>query len=175
VLGEPVLGDSVLGEPVLGEPVLGEPPVPTEVMLECNTDDLDPRLWPAVLAALLDAGASDAWLTPILMKKGRPAHTLHVLAPPAAAERLRTTIFRHTSTIGLRQYLIDKHALARAWSTVDVDGQPIRVKLASLGGEVVNVSVEYEDVTAAAAALGVPVKVVLARATAAAVSAPRSG
>jgi pyridinium-3,5-bisthiocarboxylic acid mononucleotide nickel chelatase len=155
--------------------VLGEPPVPTEVVLECNTDDLDPRLWPAVLAALLDAGASDAWLTPILMKKGRPAHTLHVLAPPAAAERLRTTIFRHTSTIGLRQYPIDKHALARTWSTVDVDGQPVRVKLASLGGEVVNVSVEYEDVTAAAAALGVPVKVVLARASAAAVSAPRSG
>jgi uncharacterized protein (DUF111 family) len=63
---------------------------------------------------------------------------------------------------------VDKHALARTWSTVDVDGQPVRVKLASLGGEVVNVSVEYDDAAAAAEALGLPVKVVLARATAAA-------
>jgi len=173
---------------VLGQPARRAPAgPPTEVVLECNTDDLDPRLWPAVLATLLDAGANDAWLAPILMKKGRPAHTLHVLCPPEAADRLRALVFRHTSTIGLRQYSVDKHALARSWSTVDVDGQPVRVKLASLAGEVVNVSVEYDDVTAAAAALGLPVKAVLARATAAAhqtpvnapvnapVSAPRLG
>jgi uncharacterized protein (TIGR00299 family) protein len=161
--------------------VLGQPAghAATEVMLECNADDLDPRLWPGVLSALLAAGAADAWLTPILMKKGRPAHTLHVLCPVEAADRLRALVFRETSTIGLRQYPVDKHALARSWSTVDVNGQPVRVKIASFDGEAVNVSVEYDDVTAAAAVLGVPVKVVLARAVAAAqripVSEPRSG
>ncbi|MBO0869094.1 MAG: LarC family nickel insertion protein, partial [Micromonosporaceae bacterium] len=139
----------------------------TAVLLECNVDDLDPRLWPAVLAALLDAGASDAWLSPILMKKGRPAHTLHVLCPDRTVEAVRTAIFTQTTTIGLRTIAVTKHPLRRAMSTVDLDGQAVGVKLAMLDGRVVNASVEYEDVVRAAAALGRPAKVVLAQATAA--------
>ena len=56
-----------------------------------------------MIAALLDAGASDAWLTPILMKKGRPAHTLSSWSPPTRADGVRAAIFRHTSTIGVRE------------------------------------------------------------------------
>jgi uncharacterized protein (TIGR00299 family) protein len=152
--------------------VLGEPSAdrstPTAVLLEANVDDLDPRVWPAVLAALFDAGASDAWLSPIAMKKGRAAHTLHVLCGSEAVERVRRTVFLQSSTIGIRQSTVDKIALHRSLSTVDVEGEPIRVKTAFLDGAVVNVSVEYDDVVAAATALGLPVKVVLARATSAA-------
>jgi hypothetical protein len=137
-------------------------------VLEANIDDLDPRLWPAVLAALLCAGAADAWLSPITMKKGRPAHTLHVLCAADRTETVRRAVFTETSTIGVREHRVAKHALDRAMSVVDVDGQPVRVKTAYLGGEPVNTSVEYEDVAAAAAALRLPVKTVLARATTAA-------
>jgi uncharacterized protein (DUF111 family) len=142
-------------------------------VLECNVDDLDPRLWPDVLTGLLSAGASDAWLTPILMKKGRPAYTLHVLCADDQVPVLRREIFGRTSTIGLRQLTVGKVALDREYGTVDVHGHPVGVKVARLDGEVVNVSVEFEDVRAAADTLAVPVKELLRAATAAAHTAYR--
>ena len=141
------------------------------VVLETNVDDLDPRLWPGVLTALLEAGASDAWLTPILMKKGRPAHTLSVLVAADLVDGVRREVYRQTSTIGLREQQVGKHELDRSMATVDVDGQLVAVKVARLNGEVVNVQPEFEDVAAAARTLGLPVKTVLARATSLAVAA----
>jgi len=136
------------------------------LVIETNVDDLDPRLWPDVIAALLAVGAADAWLTPILMKKGRPAHTLHVLVSQPAAAAVRREIFRQTSTIGLREHTFAKTALDREFLAVEVDGQHVAVKLARLDGELMNVQPEYADVVAAAAALGRPVKEVLAQAQA---------
>jgi uncharacterized protein (TIGR00299 family) protein len=141
------------------------------LVIEANVDDLDPRLWPDVIAALLDAGASDAWLTPILMKKGRPAHTLSVLAGADVAAAVRREIFRQTSTIGVREQTFAKHALDRSFTEVELDGQRIAVKLAYLDGELVNVQPEYEDVAAAARKLGRPTKDVLAEASSLARSA----
>jgi uncharacterized protein (TIGR00299 family) protein len=148
------------------EPVPGQDTRPP-LLIETNVDDLDPRVWPAVIAALLDAGASDAWLTPILMKKGRPAHTLSVLVAADLAEPVRAAIFRQTSTIGLREQPLGKHALDREMVAVEVDGQPIAVKLARHAGVLVNAQPEYDDVVRAAAALGRPVNDVLLDATAA--------
>jgi uncharacterized protein (TIGR00299 family) protein len=152
-------------------------PVPsgTWLLLEANVDDLDPRLWAGVLDAVLSAGAADAWLTPILMKKGRPAHTLSALVDAEAAAAVRTAIFRESSTIGLRESPVGKHALDRTWVTVDVDGQPVRVKMARLGDAVVNASPEWEDVAAAAKQLDRPAKVVLAEAIAAVSRPPAPG
>jgi uncharacterized protein (DUF111 family) len=154
--------------------VLGEASEPGEagpVVLEANIDDLDPRLWPGVLDALFTAGASDAWLTPILMKKGRPAHTLSVLTRPETIPDVQAAVFATTSTIGLRVVPVGKVALDRTSSSVEVLGGRVGVKVAASGGRVVNVSVEYEDVAALARELGAPVKEVLRAATAAAASA----
>jgi len=137
------------------------------LLVETNVDDLDPRVWPSVIGALLDAGASDAWLTPIIMKKGRPAHTLSVLVRADRAAAVRSAIFRHTSTIGLREQPLAKHALDREMVGIDVDGQPVAVKLARHDGVLVNAQPEYDDVVRAADALCRPVSDVLADAVAA--------
>ena len=154
---------------VLGSPWTKSDPEPDlPVVLETNVDDLDPRLWPSVITALLAAGASDAWLTPILMKKGRPAHTLHVLVGADRSEAVREIVFSQTTAIGLREHPVRKQALDRATVTVHVSGHPVRVKVASWEGRVLNRQPEWDDVAAAAAALGRPAKVVLSQAVAAA-------
>ena len=139
----------------------------TELVYETNVDDLDPRIWPQVLSRLMEAGAADAWLTPILMKKGRPAHTLSVLVSSSNAEVVRSVILAETSAIGLREFAIRKHAADREFASVEVEGQSIHVKIARYGGQVVNVQPEYDDVAAAATVLKKPVKTILAKAIAA--------
>ncbi len=154
---------------VLGDPLQPVGPLPSAVVLESNIDDLDPRLWPTVLEALLAAGASDAWLTPILMKKGRPAHTLSVLCAAGTAATVQQVVFAQTSTIGLRVTPVGKVALDRTQSSVTVHGGRVGTKTArTADGTPVNVSVEWEDVAALAHELGVPAKEVLRAATAAA-------
>ncbi|WP_205629084.1 nickel pincer cofactor biosynthesis protein LarC [Jiangella muralis] len=138
------------------------------VLLEANVDDLDPRLWPAVIDRLIAVGADDAWLTPVLMKKGRPAHTVSALAAPELATAVRDVLFRETSTIGVRETAATKHALARTEGTVELDGHRVRVKYAWLGGAVVNAQPEYDDLAEVAAATGRPLKEILARAVGAA-------
>ncbi|GGU22144.1 nickel pincer cofactor biosynthesis protein LarC [Nocardioides albus] len=165
----------LIGDPA--DPVAGDgifPPrrenSPTELVIEANIDDLEPRLIPGALDALLAAGARDAWVTPILMKKGRPAYTLHALTPAAAVDAVRRVFFHETSTIGVREHEVLKHALPREMLTVAVGGHPIAVKAARLDGETVNLQPEWDDVARAAAALGRPAIDVLAEAKIAALA-----
>jgi len=146
---------------LVGDPQGAAATAAVPLVLEANVDDLDPRLWPDVIAALLAAGASDAWLTPIIMKKGRPAHTLSALVGAGSAPAVRAEMFRQTSTIGLRETALGKVALERRMRSVDVDGERVRVKIALHEGRVVNVQPEYDDVSRVAARTGRPVKDVL--------------
>lgn len=138
------------------------------VQFETNVDDMDTRLWPTVIDRLLEVGADDAWVTPIVMKKGRPAFKLGVLCDADIAEVVQSVIFRETTTIGVRQWPVEKHALARTEQEILVEGQRIRVKSATAAAAVVNRSVEWDDVQLAATELGLTAKQVLAAASAAA-------
>ncbi len=149
----------------------GEPAGSHAVVLEANVDDLDPRLWPGVLAGLLAAGADDAWLVPIVMKKGRPAHTLTALCPPAAVDAVRERIFRDTSTLGVRASDRRKTALARTVAEVSVAGIAVTIKIGHAAGVIVQAMPEFADVAALAAKLGIAERVALTRAVAAAEAA----
>jgi pyridinium-3,5-bisthiocarboxylic acid mononucleotide nickel chelatase len=105
------------------------------------------------------------------MKKGRPAHTLSVLTDAALADQVRAAMFVETTTLGVRETIVDKRVLDRSERTVEVDGHVVRIKTATLDGVLVNAQPEYDDVVAAAAATGRPVKTVLADAAAAAKAA----
>jgi uncharacterized protein (DUF111 family) len=140
-------------------------------VLETNIDDLDPRLWPTVLAALLDGGAADAWLVPIVMKKGRPAHTLCVLAHEADRAPLRDAVFTLTGTLGVRESPVHRVALARDQRVVAVTGGTVRVKAGLRAGRVVRATPEFDDAARIAAARGLPVRQVLEEAAAAAAAA----
>jgi len=166
----------VPGRPNVVRVVLGDrtdrpgPPDDQVIMsvLETNVDDMDPRVWPTVLASLLDAGAADAWLVPIVMKKGRPAHTLAVLTPVDRRDALRRLIFELTSTIGVREVAVTRTALDRFWVPVPVAGGRIRLKVAHRDGEVVHATPEFDDAVQVAADRSVPVRRVLEEAVAAA-------
>ncbi len=139
-----------------------------QLLLEANVDDMDPRLWPGAIEAIMHAGALDAWLTPIVMKKGRPALTLSVLCSSTARPSVEEAILQCTTSIGMRVVEIEKIALERGFTEVQVAGHRVAVKYAGRLGRIYNVSVEWEDVAAAAKATGMAEREVLTSATLAA-------
>ncbi len=132
------------------------------VLLEANVDDVTGEALAYAVDALIAAGAHDAWVTPIVMKKGRPAHTVSVLADPAAAADLRAVLVRETGTMGVRGSTLERWPQSRSFDEVTVDGHTIRIKVTGTRAKA-----EHDDVARAARALGLPLREVTARAEAA--------
>lgn len=134
------------------------------LLIETNLDDMTSELVPYVIESLLDAGAYDAWVTPILMKKGRPAVTMSVLCDPVRKWHLLEIMFRETTTLGVRISAVERSVAKRRWTEVEVEGNRIRIKIGSRHGDVINQSPELEDVLTAARATGLPAKEIYLRA-----------
>ncbi len=115
------------------------------VMIEANIDDMTPEQLAFAADKIMAAGALDVTLVPVVMKKGRPGHVLQVMAALEDEARLSDRVFRETTTIGLRSRPCSRRVLERAWVTVDVEGEPVRVKIATSAGDGVKASPEFED------------------------------
>lgn len=162
---------SLQGEPGQGQvelkaeeaPAQKEPgPSGTEghVVLETNIDDMSAELLAHAADALRKAGAVDVWLTPAIMKKGRPGSVLHALVAAADRDRLADVIFAETSTFGLRVLPVGRLYARERYDTVTIAGSQVGVRMAFVDDRLVTVSPEFEDCRAVAAAVGRPVKVV---------------
>jgi uncharacterized protein (TIGR00299 family) protein len=153
---------------VLGAPTLAADERAPYVVLEANVDDLTGELAAHAIAALLAAGAVDAWATPIVMKKGRPALTVSALAPAARADLVAAALLEQTTTIGLRRIPVTRTERPRRTVTVETPFGPIAVKVSEGPYGPPQMKPEFDQCAAAAQAHGVPVREVLAAALVAA-------
>ena len=152
--------------------LIGDAPAPagelqaeTLAVLETNIDNLNPEIYDFVMGRLFAAGALDVFLTPVQMKKNRPATLVSVLCRPAAVDALSQIVFAETSTLGIRRQDVLRTSLPREIRSVDTPFGPIRVKIAHWPGGVKSAP-EYEDCRLAAEAHGVPLRDVYAAAIA---------
>ncbi len=154
----PNLTQVVIGEAADAVHTDGQP----VVLVEANVDDATGEVLGHTVGALLGAGAHDAWITPIVMKKGRPAHTVHALVDPALLARVRAVLAAETGTLGVRAQHLERWPVARHHDRVLVDDLSVRVKV-SPG----RVKAEFDDAARVAERTGRPVREVIAAAEAA--------
>ncbi len=115
------------------------------VILETNLDDLNPEVYPHVIDSLFSAGALDVTLTSIQMKKNRPGTKIEVLCKPSDKDGLRAILFQETSTLGIKQSLVERFALPRTIQKVQTSYGKVRVKIAETSPGNLKISPEYED------------------------------
>ena len=144
---------------ILGEPTGADESLSVAV-IEANIDDLNPQVLAYAMEKLLEFGALDVSLQPIVMKKGRAGHLLRVIARPEDREALAQIVFSETSTFGLRIYAAERRVQARSWKEVNTQYGKVRVKVSSEG----YYAPEYEDCRKLALASGVALKHIIAEA-----------
>ncbi len=157
--GLPNCTQVVVGRRVDSEALGGGQPA---VLLETNLDDVTGEHLAYAIEETLGAGALDAWVSPVVMKKGRPAHVLHALCDPARLATVRRAIEHSTGTLGVRATAVERWPRARRVDEIVLDGATVRMKVA---GD--RAKAEFEDVARLAAESGAPLREVTSRAEAA--------
>lgn len=130
----------IIGE-TLGQDAFKEP----VTVIESNIDDMNPEFFPHLLEKTLTAGALDAFITPIIMKKGRPAYKFTILAPEPIVDLLAEIVLRESSTFGVRMYQTRRLVLERNTREVKTTYGPVKIKIGTWKGQVVKIMPEYED------------------------------
>ena len=147
--------------------ILGDAPASRsgdyDLQIEANIDDMSPELFGYATERLFEAGAHDVWLTPIQMKKGRPATKLSVLCAPERKAEMLSVVLRETTTIGVRIIEVERFKTNHVLERVVTELGSVRVKVARDGDAVVNRAPEFEDCKRLARQHGLPLKEVLAR------------
>lgn len=131
-----------------------------EILIACNIDDMNPELYEPLLDMLFKHGAKDVYLTPIIMKKSRPAVTLHVLCPQNRVDCMVETVFYHSSTFGVRTFPVSKRMLKKQIVQIDTRYGPIRVKQGLMGESIIKQKPEYEDCRRASGEHNIPIETV---------------
>lgn len=139
----------------------GQSPGQPVTLLETNVDDATGEVLAGAVAALLEAGAHDAWITPIVMKKGRPAYVVSCLCDPALAADCAAVLVAETGSLGVRGQRLERWPATREVYAVEVEGLPVRVKV-SPG----RIKAEHDDAARVATRTGLPLREVLRRAEA---------
>ncbi|MBI4640282.1 MAG: nickel pincer cofactor biosynthesis protein LarC [Candidatus Tectomicrobia bacterium] len=130
----------------------------TIMVMETNIDDMNPEFYDYIFEKAFEEGALDVFLTPILMKKGRPANTLTVLAPAESLSSLSSLLLKETSTFGVRVYEAKRKKLKRRIELVETKYGQIRVKFGEIDGNIVHIAPEYDDCKRIAKTSGVPIR-----------------
>ncbi|MBP2654492.1 MAG: larC 1 [Firmicutes bacterium] len=130
------------------------------LVVEANIDDLNPQIYPYAIEKLMATGAIDVWLTPIVMKKGRPAVTLSVLVSAVVKDKIVSLLLAETTTIGVRCYSVDRVVADRNFVDVETAWGTVRAKVSSYQGRVCNIAPEYEDCRQLAEVTSQPLKVI---------------
>ena len=149
-----------IGELDAAAPVGEEPPSERELLLEANIDDMNPEFYELLIERLFDAGALDVFLTPIVMKRGRPATKVSVIAAADRRDAVEETLFDNSSTFGVRAMPIDRTKTDRASVTVATRWGDVRLKLKIWRGRVLEVAPEYADCLAIARQADAPLRLV---------------
>jgi len=138
----------------------------TIMQVETTVDDMSPQIWEAVIERLFESGALDVYLTPVMMKKGRPGTVLTALCGPERVTELSRVLFEESPTIGVRWTAYQRERLEREMVTLATAYGAVPFKVSRLAGRVVTVTPEFDEVRRIARAKGLPVREVLDQARA---------
>jgi pyridinium-3,5-bisthiocarboxylic acid mononucleotide nickel chelatase len=133
----------------------------TSVIIETNIDDMNPQIYDHLIEKLMRQGAQDVYLTPIIMKKGRPAILVSVLSDKAKSTALIDSLFRETTSIGVRIQEVGRNKLVREIQEIETVYGKIRIKISKRGNDILTATPEYEDCRSIAEQNKVPLKTVM--------------